>query len=45
MLAVIENMVESTLNRRKPTRTAMTMIIAGSIKLVMTRKANVSSFS
>ena len=45
ILAVMANMAESTLSRRKPTPTAMTMISTGSIMLVMTRKAMLSSFS
>jgi len=37
MLEVMANMAESTLMRRKATPAAMTMIITGSIMLVMTR--------
>ena len=43
MVEVMANMAESTLNRRKPTPTAMTTISTGSIKLVITRSAMVSS--
>ena len=39
MFDVIANMAESTLSRRKPTRIAMKMIMAGSIRFVTTRKA------
>src|SRR5208282_1494668 len=44
ILEVIANMAESTLSRRNPTPTAMTMMSTGSIMLVMTRRAIASSF-
>lgn len=42
---VMANIADKMLNNRKPTPTAMTMIMAGSIKLVMTRNCRLSSFS
>ena len=45
MFAVIANIADRTLNNNMPTPTAIKMIIAGSIKLVMTRKAMVNSLS
>jgi len=37
MLLVMANMADNTLKSKKPTPTAMTIIMAGSIKFVMTR--------
>ena len=45
MLAVMANMAERTLNSRKPTPTAMTTIMTGSIMFIMTLSALLSSFS
>jgi hypothetical protein len=45
MLEVIANMAERTLSSRKPTPRAMMMIMTGSIMLVRTRRAMLSSFS
>jgi hypothetical protein len=45
MLDVMVNIVCKTLKSRKPTITAIMMIMAGSIRFVITRKAIVNSFS
>src|SRR5438552_1523378 len=45
MFDVMANMADNTLNKRKPTPSAITMIMAGSIRFVVTRNAIVNSFS
>src|SRR5258706_16129187 len=45
MLEVMANMTERTLISKKPTKIAIIMIMAGSIMLVTTRRAMLSSFS